>query len=236
MGAAELRVAQMPRPYLSSNMGANMNLEPGQILEQEFEYARETAMQAQNDRTVVVNLYLILVGAVGSLLLALPSFSSPGRVSLPTQAMGVFFILIALLGFLTLFKLIRLRQAWHESARAMNTIKQYYAARFPGLEQAFHWQSTTIPRHDKPWTITFILSLMVILIDSVALGGGIFLLLPVSPQLGLTVTVSAAILAFFLQVAFYSFELGKSDMTLEAQKQKEAEQAKLPLLREYESK
>ncbi len=217
-------------------MGANMNLEPGQVLEQEFEYARETAMQAQNDRTVVVNLYLILVGAVGSLILALPSLSQSGRVNLPTQAMGIFFILIAHIGFLTLFKLIRLRQAWHESARAMNTIKQYYAERFPGLERAFYWQVTTIPRHDKPWTITFILSLMVILIDSVALGGGLFLLLPLHPQLGLTITVSAVILAFFVQVAFYFYELGQSETAIEAQKQKEAEQAKFPLRREYESK
>ncbi len=212
-----------------------MNLEPGEILELEFEYARETAMQAQNDRTVVVNLYLILVGGVGSLLLALPTLSQTGKVSLPTQAMGLFFVLIALLGFLTLFKLIRLRQAWHESARAMNLIKQYYIEHFPELDTAFYWQAKTIPRHDKPWTITFILSLMVILIDSVALSGGLFLLLPIPPQLGLPITVSACVLAFFLQVAFYFFELGKSETTIQIENAAEAGQSNLPLRRKYES-
>ena len=50
------------------------DLHPEEILKLEFEYARETAAQAQNDRTIIVNLYLLLVGGAGSLLFAAVSF------------------------------------------------------------------------------------------------------------------------------------------------------------------
>src|SRR5215212_203660 len=94
-------------------MPGTTQLQAEQILKLEFEYARETAYQAQNDRTVIVNLYLLLVGGVGSLLLAVASFVSADQFSLPPQALSVLFTVLGLLGMLTLFKLIRLRQAWY---------------------------------------------------------------------------------------------------------------------------
>jgi hypothetical protein len=200
-----------PRSYTYGSMGQNIELHAEEILKLEFEYARETAAQAQNDRTTVVNLYLILVGGVGSLLLAIPAFAQADQFNLPPQAIGLLFILIAVLGFLTLFKLIRLRQAWHESAVAMNQIKQYYLDHFYGLDAAFHWHMQSIPAHDKPWTITFILSLMVVLIDSAAFGGGIYLLALPFRLLALSLAVALTVLAFFFQAAFYQLQLGHSE-------------------------
>ena len=94
-------------------------------MELEFEYAKETAAQAQNDRTIVVNLYLVLVGGVGSLTLALPQISAPA-VPIPRAGYGLIFAMLAIIGFFTILKLVRLRQAWHDSVLTMNRIKDFY--------------------------------------------------------------------------------------------------------------
>ncbi len=196
--------------HAQSNQDESLRAE--KILQMEFEYARETAGQAQNDRTIVVNLYLILVGGVGSLLLAMATFADGGKLNVPTEVVGLLFLLIATIGFLTLFKLIRLRQAWFSSATAMDTIKEFYLQHFPELRPAFHWRTNTIPPRDRPWTITFILSLMVVLIDSVALAGGVYLLSnSYSPRLGLPLAVAALVLGMFLQAAFYFNQLAAKE-------------------------
>jgi hypothetical protein len=194
-------------------MSESPELHEEKILELEFEYARETAMQAQSDRTVVVNLYLILVGGVGSLLLAVTSFSGAGNSTLTTEAVGGLFLLIAVLGFLTLFKLIRLREAWYDSAATMNVIKKYYLERFPDLVTAFRWHPTTIPALDKPWSITFILSAMVMLLDCAALGGGVYFLSGFGAGPGAWLAAGAALLGLGAQLRFYFYELsrGKKD-------------------------
>ena len=107
------------------------DIHPEEILKLEFGYARETAQQAQNDRTVIVNLYLLLVGGAGSLLLAASSLAPLGRGDIPPQVLSLVFAVLGLLGVLTLFKLIRLRQAWFDSVRAMNAIKAYYLEGVP---------------------------------------------------------------------------------------------------------
>lgn len=176
------------------------------ILELEFEYARETAYQAQNDRTVIVNLYLLLVGGVGSLLLAAASFS-PTELDLPPQGISVLFLTLGILGMLTLFKLIRLRQAWFDSVREMNRIKDYYFEQFPELQAAFLWKSKTIPALGKAWTITFILSAMVILLSSLSFAVAMHYS---KWQSGDTLLRLDAIVFFFvlaIQVLFYFFEL-----------------------------
>ncbi|HEX9075260.1 MAG TPA: hypothetical protein VF932_05750, partial [Anaerolineae bacterium] len=143
------------------------DLKAEEILELEFEYARETAGQAQNDRTTIVNLYLLLVGGVGSLVLGLPQILSDNRVPATTpissNAYVLLFTLLGITGFFMLMKLVRLRQAWFESVRAMNQIKKFYLQRFPDLDGAFLWKAETIPAPGKPWTITFNLSVLVML-------------------------------------------------------------------------
>lgn len=181
------------------------------ILEWEFEYARETAAQAQNDRTTIVNMYLLLVGGVGSLAVALPQLGLTPSFNVPRGAYALLFGLIALVGFFTLMKLVRLRQAWHDSVCAMNTIKHFYLQRFPELQDAFRWKMETIPAPGKLWTITFNLALLVVLVDSVALATAIYLT-------GLRVAIGdyvveafAALLFFFWQAWWYFYQLAPAE-------------------------
>jgi hypothetical protein len=150
-------------------------LDPDEILKQEFEYARETSLQANNDRTQVVNLYLILVGGLGSLALGLPALAS-GQSALPPSLLALIFFVVGVLGLFTVLKLIRLRQAWHDSLLAMNRIKDFYLQHYPQLAPAFRWRTQTIPPPGKVGTITFDLTILVALIDSLAVGGGVFFL------------------------------------------------------------
>ena len=182
----------------------SMNLEPKDILELEFEYAQETAEQAQDDRTAIMNLYLLLVGGVGSILAA--AYQSQSALNIPRHAFALLFALLAVTGFFVLMKLVRLRQAWFDSVSAMNRIKQFYLERFPDLEKAFLWKPDTIPARNKPWTITFNLCLLVAILDSVALAvavnfSGVRSLVEFLPE------TFAAAMYFLWQLWFYFFQL-----------------------------
>ncbi len=187
------------------------DLHSEEILKLEFEYARETAYQAQNDRTVIVNLYLLLVGGVGSLLLAANSLAPLGKLDIPSQALTLLFAVLGLLGVLTLFKLIRLRQAWFDSARAMNVIKAYYLETFPELDTALIWKTKTIPSLGKAWTITFILSAMVILLSSISFATAIHFLEIGRGDAQLIVDAIVFGFAVSMQLLFYFFQLRKTD-------------------------
>jgi hypothetical protein len=180
-------------------------LDPDEILKQEFEYAREAALQANSDRAQVVNLFLLLVGGVGSIALALPQLTPERSIQLPSAVFAVVFFLIGLLGLFTVFKLIRLRQAWHDSVLTMNRIKDFYLAHYPELAPAFRWRTETIPPPGLVWTITFDLAMLVALIDSLAVGGGMFFLnLPLPAPWA----VAAALAFFGLQTWLYFWLLG----------------------------
>jgi hypothetical protein len=189
-----------------------MQLHPEEILKLEFEYARETAAQAQNDRTVIVNLYLILVGGIGSLLLAAITISPIQQLDIPPQAAAMLFFVLGALGLLTLFKLIRSRQAWFESVRAMNQIKDYYLHAYPEIESAFLWKMNSVPPLGKAWSITFILSVMVVMLDSLAFMGVVhFLLLLPDGRSQLLIDGIIFLLAFGSQILFYFYELRPPD-------------------------
>ena len=180
-------------------------LDPDEILKQEFEYAREAALQANSDRAQVVNLFLILVGGVGSIALALPQLTPERSIQLPAAVFAVVFFILGLLGLFTVFKLIRLRQAWHDSVLTMNRIKDFYLAHYPGLAPAFRWRTETIPPPGLVGTITFDLTMLVALIDSLAVGGGMFFLnLPLPAPWA----VAAALAFFVLQTWLYFWLLG----------------------------
>jgi hypothetical protein len=70
-------------------------------------------------------------------------------------------------------KIIRLRQAWHDSARAMNQIKEFFIQHDEHFEPeelrpAFLWQAHTLPPPDKPWTVFFYSAVLIALLDSMA--------------------------------------------------------------------
>ncbi len=187
-----------------------MNLEPKDILRLEFEYANKTAEQAQDDRTAMMNLYLLLVGGVGSIVAAV--FQSGSALNIPRHAFALLFALLAITGFFVLLKLVRLRQAWYDSVRAMNQIKNFYLRRFPELDDAILWKMETIPARGKLWTITFNLCLLVAILDSVALAVavnffGFRSLIDYLPEF------FAAALYFLWQLWFYFLQLPITEKT-----------------------
>ena len=147
------------------------------ILELEFNYAASTAEQALNDRTSMINLFFLLVGGTVSIAgtLIKLELSSP-------LVLGLLFLSLAVSGFSFVFKLIRLRQAWRDSAKVMNRIKDVFKETFPQLRDghagkgAFLWSSESIPAAGKPWSLTFNLALLIVFLDSIALSVATFFL------------------------------------------------------------
>jgi hypothetical protein len=76
---------------------------------------------------------------------------------------GLFLVLTGV-GFLTLLQLARLRTAWEDSARAMNTIKDYVIknSTVPGLAANFLWRLETIPTGRNVNTIAYLLVLSIL--------------------------------------------------------------------------
>ena len=148
-------------------------LDPNDILTAEFAYIAQSAFQANEDRARVTSLYLV---ALGSFIAAL--FGSQMQNALVPHvywAFAALFVVLFLASILTQLQLIRLREAWFESVKAMNAIKAYYQARLPGLEldTAFRWSATTIPARFKPWSVGFLLALQVALLGGASAGAAL---------------------------------------------------------------
>lgn len=177
----------------------DIHLEPKEILELEFKYASTTATQALNDRTIIVNLYLFLVGGVGSLALGLPQ-ASVLALQIPRAGYALLFGLLGLIGFFTVIKLVRLRQAWYDSALTMNRIKDFYLDKFPELASAFRWRNSTIPAPGKPFSITFNLVLLVAIVDSLLVAVAINFL-------GVRVTIGDFFVEGFVALVYLAWQI-----------------------------
>lgn len=179
------------RPELPklSDTESEEGLDPEEMLTAEFEYARITASEALNDRHTVVNFYLLLTGAVLSVVLALLGANGTGVAAGVTKLPGgvqayagtLLLWVLCVVGLLYLLQAIRLRQAWYESARTMNQIKEFYIERVAKLSpqefsQAFRWREKTLPKAEKMWTISFFSAELIALLNSlVYVVGGLLL-------------------------------------------------------------
>ena len=144
-------------------------LSSADILKMEFEYARFTASEAMQDRHTMVNFYLLAFGVIATGGLAILS----GETDLPHSIGSLLLWILCAVGWLYFLKIIRLRQAWHESARAMNQIKEFFIQHDEHFEPeelryAFRWQAHTLPSPDKPWTVFFYSAVLIALLDSMA--------------------------------------------------------------------
>lgn len=143
-------------------------LDPNTILSHEFEYAAQTAFQANEDRVRVFNYYL---ATVGTMIAA----SVLGDLNNDTH-LTVFALAIAglaFLGFISLLKLAKLRIAWADSVRAMCLIKKYYVKTCSEaqLKEAFLWTGDTIPSVGKKWTVAFLMAVTIAVLSSASAGG-----------------------------------------------------------------
>lgn len=148
-------------------------LDPNDLLAAEFEYISQTAFQANEDRARVTNFYLVtLVGFIAALL-----GSQLENLMVPQVywAFVALFVILFVESILTLLQLVRLREAWFESIRAMNDIKAYYQAHLPGLhlDTALRWRAATVPARYKPWSVGFLLALQVALLGGASAGAAV---------------------------------------------------------------
>jgi hypothetical protein len=148
-------------------------LNPNDILGWEFEYARTTASEAMRDRLAMINFYLVIAGVITTAVV----FVLRRDGDLPTWVGTVLLWCLCIVGWIEFLKIIRLRQAWHDSATAMNQIKEFYIAHTKTdprhiLATAFKWKQGTLPRPEKKWTVFFYSAVLIGFLDSAAFVAG----------------------------------------------------------------
>ncbi len=184
----------------------NAELNANDILIAEFEYARETASQAMDDRHKMVNYFLLIVGLFLNAIVAFLKGEFDQSTLLPPNLSkivlsGLLFTLF-LIGVLYLLKLIRLRLAWYDSAKCMNRIKDYYDTKLSDLElkkTAFRWTSETLQdfKLHKVDTIFCYSAILILFIDSLAFAAIPLIAKPESFWIASGVFIVMMLLQFF---------------------------------------
>jgi Na+/melibiose symporter-like transporter len=150
-------------------------LNADEILKAEYGYIADTVFQANEDRSRVTSFYFVTVGSlVAAILSAIFSTTDLKSVSL---AFAGLFVVLTVLGVLTLTQLARLRIAWRQSVEAMNHIKEYYIGHNKKIEDAFKWRANTIPPTDKPFSIANLMAVEVSFLTSITAAAVMYFLL-----------------------------------------------------------
>ena len=156
-------------------MPTEPKLDPDEILKAEYNYIATTVFQANEDRSRVASFYFVTVGSlVAAILSAIFSTSDLKSVSL---AFSGLFVVLTILGTLTLAQLARLRAAWHESVQAMNQIKDFYIKNNKEIEPAFKWRLKTLPPTDKKFSIANLMAVEVALLGAITSTAAMYFLL-----------------------------------------------------------
>ena len=125
------------------------------------------------DRHTLVNFYLLL----GGFVIAGVATVLDKQPQIPVLVGTVLLWLLCGIGWVDFLSIIRLRQAWHDSAQTMNQIKYFYIQRDKEfapdvLHRAFRWKQKTLPVPGKFWTVYFYSAMLIALLDSVAFVAG----------------------------------------------------------------
>lgn len=154
---------------------AKVKLDSDEILRAEFDYIAQTAFQANEDRARVTSFYFVSVGSLVAAILG-TQFAEDDLQSVSGAFSLLFFVLTAL-GGLTIAQLARLRAAWHESAEAMNQLKDFYIQQRPEIEPAFKWRMKSIPPIDKQYSIANLMAVEVSLLGALTSAAAVYFLL-----------------------------------------------------------
>lgn len=146
-----------------------------EILKAEYNYIASTIFQANEDRSRVASFYFVTVGSLVAAILS--ALNSAGNLKSISLAFSGLFLVLTILGALTLAQLARLRAAWHESAQAMNEIKDFYIKHNQEIEPAFKWRTKTLPPTDKPFSIANLMAFEVALLSAITSGAFVYFLL-----------------------------------------------------------
>lgn len=194
----------MSNPKIVEDASFITPLEPDQLLTAEFQYIAQTAFQANEDRARVSTFYIVTLGSLVAALFSgqLDTVGDPADIN---RGFAMLFLAVSLFGLLTLLQLVRLRQAWRESALAMNQIKQFYMEHYPDLplNDALRWQNTNLPALYKPWSIGFLQMLQVAILSGVTFGTAVLFLGFATGQNNWGLAIMLGLLFAILQVFLY---------------------------------
>ena len=169
-------------PYRDDEGGAgghDSGLKIENMLLEEYNYAATTAYQAMEDRARMFNMYLLVVGILGSAFGAIYPLGGGAARSFiqPIAAVVLFAAGVAGIAFFVL--LIRLRQAFRQSLITMNVIKEFYIREFqkqmPNIIYAFRWRLKGIPAGESRGSATYIVCHMVGFIAALCFAGCVFM-------------------------------------------------------------
>lgn len=163
----------------------------------EYNYLSQNAFAANEDRIKVFNYYL---AAVGTLIASGIVFDLNSAREL--AILGYVFIVLGILGIISIFTLLRLRSAWTESVMAMNQIKQYVIqnSKSKNLASAFRWGTHTIPNTRKLWSVAYLTLVTIALVSSISISIGISLLVNShSQKISLLSSIAIAAVVFLLE-------------------------------------
>ncbi|MDX1413369.1 MAG: hypothetical protein R3293_04210 [Candidatus Promineifilaceae bacterium] len=177
------------------------------ILSSEYDYISQSAFQANEDRARVSTYYIVTFGTLVAAMFSLQVGSQ--ELANIHRALVVLFVTLTVFGLSTLLQLVRLRQAWMESIRALNQIKAFYLKQHQDmrLEAAFLWGPRTVPSAYKPWSIAFLLALQVALLGGVSLGAAVYFLSLLLGGAGWTLPVVAGSAYIAVQIGLYRYLL-----------------------------
>jgi FtsH-binding integral membrane protein len=145
------------------------------ILKAEYDYIANTTFQANEDRSRVASFYFVTLGSLVAAILG--SIFSANDLKSVSLAFSGLFVVLTVLGALTLAQLARLRAAWHESAQAMNQIKDYYIKHYKEIKPAFKWRAGTLPPTDKPNSIANLMAAEIAFLGSITSAAAMYFLL-----------------------------------------------------------
>jgi ADP-ribose pyrophosphatase len=166
----------LPVPILQTlpPKNATAKLSLSEILLREFDYAKETAAQAMNDRLTMLNYFLLSAGVVVAGIGVMVSKEGGYEFTYRDESIIALSLIFNAVGWVYFMNQVRLRQAWCESARAMNHIKQVFVEHC-GYSQdrakaAFRWSAENIPAPPKKMTVFYFSALLISILSAAAIG------------------------------------------------------------------
>jgi hypothetical protein len=156
-------------------MAIKNKLNHDEILISEYNYIANTAFQANEDRSRVTSFYFVSTGSLIAAIFGTQFAAS--QIKNVSPAFFILFLVLTILGALTIAQLARLRAAWHESVQAMNIIKDHYINDDPDIAPAFKWRMSSIPATDKPHSIANLMAVEVALLGALTTGAATYFLM-----------------------------------------------------------
>lgn len=149
--------------------------DPNEILRAEYDYIAQSAFQANEDRARVTSFYILAVSSLVAAILGAKLFEGENQIVV-NLGFGGLFLLLTVLGFLTIFQLARLRAAWYSAVEALNEIKKYYIDYFKEIKlgDAFAWKDLkAVPKY-KRGSVSYFLALEISLLSAITFGASIY--------------------------------------------------------------